>query len=246
MLLVFSGTVAISQVTIDKSIQLNGPTGTRQLDSLGQSRMPENAVSAVTVQSGVLNFAVASGIDTLIATSTISSVPLTAGTRINLKITNQNTGAVVLNLNGSGNIPVKRAGMYNLKAGELRAGVIITLLYDGTSYQIVSSGERGCPAGFTEVNRQFCIETNEHPTATFFNAVAYCFGMNARLCTWGEWYYACQKSGLGISAMTNNFEWVDTAANEDGQVRVVGYGGCTGAGAPYATSIYTYRCCFSK
>ena len=107
---------------------------------------------------------------------------------------------------------------------------------------------RPCPAGFAQVNELYCIEISERDTLDFRDASVACGTADARLCTWGEWYAACvQGATLGLSDLTGNWEWTNSAANSDNGVRNVGYASCSHAGV---TNGYTvarnFRCCFRR
>lgn len=54
------------------------------------------------------------------------------------KFTNANTGPVTLNVNGSGNKPVKKQVNLDIAAGEIAAGSVHAVIFDGTNYQILS------------------------------------------------------------------------------------------------------------
>jgi hypothetical protein len=104
-----------------------------------------------------------------------------------------------------------------------------------------------CRAGFVEINAAYCMEMNERAAANLWQAMVICNTNNARLCRWGEWYYACQKTGTGLIGMTGgNWEWTDDAA--DAKIRIAGQFGCTstGAGNIGVTDLNPYRCCYSK
>src|SRR6185295_16189664 len=55
-----------------------------------------------------------------------------------VKFTNANTGAVTLSLNGGGGAPVKKDVNQDLTAGEIAAGQILLLVFDGTNFQVMS------------------------------------------------------------------------------------------------------------
>lgn len=79
------------------------------------------------------------------ATNTVSltfSPPVvggyTAGLQITFKVTNGNTGAVVLNANGLGNKNLFSAAGVALTGGEITSGQIVSAAYDGTQFQMIS------------------------------------------------------------------------------------------------------------
>jgi hypothetical protein len=56
-----------------------------------------------------------------------------------VKFANTNTGAVTLNVNSAGPIPVKKFTNEDIAGGEIKAGVIHLLTFDGTNFQLLSS-----------------------------------------------------------------------------------------------------------
>jgi len=125
----------------------------------------------------------------------------------------------------------------------------ISMVCDGTSWHIenASSGIVGgggsCPSGFSSVNAQYCIETDEHGSASWWNAVDACVDAGYKLCTWGEWYGAC-VNGVG-NDMTDDWEWVDDSA-ANSYPRYVGNGSCTVKGQQVITNSQPYHCCYYK
>jgi hypothetical protein len=53
------------------------------------------------------------------------------------KVANYNTGSTTINVNGLGNKNITRGDGTTLQAGDLQAGEIVTLVYDGTNFQLV-------------------------------------------------------------------------------------------------------------
>lgn len=97
-----------------------------------------------------LNYAIASGTNTYTATIPGLST-LSAGNTLKIKFTNANTGASTLNPNSLGAISILKNGSSPVGVGDIPAGSIITLVYDGTNFQIqgiywvppvVASGEK--------------------------------------------------------------------------------------------------------
>lgn len=82
------------------------------------------------------------GIDTSITANTITAnlIPVPGnyveGMAFYIKIANTNTGSSVINLNGLGNKTIKNDDGSNLSPGNLRAGQIAMLSFDGTNVQL--------------------------------------------------------------------------------------------------------------
>jgi hypothetical protein len=71
--------------------------------------------------------------------------------------------------------------------------------------------------------------------------------LGARLCSWSEWYFACQQSGdLALVNMTNNWEWIKWAKNEPYQAAGVGNANCTKTVHRSFVNLDFFRCCFGQ
>lgn len=106
---------------------------------------PETSVDQVV---GVDRYAVASGTNAY--TATVGHVPsMFAGLRVIIKITNANTGASTLNINGLGTFNIYKAGNTALIGGNLKAGGVYTFVYDGSNF--ILQGEEGGGTGGTAV-----------------------------------------------------------------------------------------------
>ena len=62
------------------------------------------------------------------------------GMPIRFKAINANTGAATVNINGLGVTPIKKNVSVALSAGNILAGQIITVIYDGTNFQLKNKG----------------------------------------------------------------------------------------------------------
>ncbi|QNI34543.1 hypothetical protein H7849_11970 [Alloacidobacterium dinghuense] len=82
---------------------------------------------------------------------TISPAPsLVAGFGFQMKAAHANTGASTVSINGGTAINITKAGTTALTGGEIAAGQIIELAYDGTEFQIIGgSGSGG--GGVTQI-----------------------------------------------------------------------------------------------
>jgi hypothetical protein len=67
----------------------------------------------------------------------------TTGQVVLLRATQANTGASTLNINTLGAKSIRRNGAQALASGEIAAGQIITLVYDGTAFQVQALGITG-------------------------------------------------------------------------------------------------------
>lgn len=78
------------------------------------------------------------------ANTYVASIPgiagLVAGLRIIVKINVANTGASTININSLGAKSIRKAGGAALTSGNLKAGGVYTLVYDGTNFQLQGEG----------------------------------------------------------------------------------------------------------
>lgn len=62
-----------------------------------------------------------------------------AGMAVTFLATNANTGASTINVNGLGTKTIKKNISSDLASGDIKAGQVIMLIYDGTNFQFASS-----------------------------------------------------------------------------------------------------------
>jgi len=72
---------------------------------------------------------------------TLSPVPgsYTAGLRITFQVAHANTGASTLNVNALGTKSIKKEGGVALESGDIQAGQLVEVVYDGTNFQITNT-----------------------------------------------------------------------------------------------------------
>lgn len=91
-------------------------------------------------------FFTASGTDTY--TATVTPTPAYQnGLTVKVKFTNANTGASTINLNSLGAKSVTKKDGSALSAGDISAGQLAVLVYDGTKFQIIGDGGAGGGGG---------------------------------------------------------------------------------------------------
>jgi hypothetical protein len=61
----------------------------------------------------------------------------TTGLAVNIKFSNGNTGPATLNINEVGVKDIKKDGDRDLEANDIKSNQIVSLVYDGTNFQIV-------------------------------------------------------------------------------------------------------------
>ncbi len=102
----------------------------------GFDKLPTEA----QLKSGNLNYAVDSGAaDAYVVTMPQTWTAYTAGWHLVMKVTNANTGASTVNVDGLGVKSIKKTDGSALVAGDLVAGALVTLGYDGTNFQVLNA-----------------------------------------------------------------------------------------------------------
>ncbi|MDR3679421.1 MAG: hypothetical protein P4L41_05600, partial [Flavipsychrobacter sp.] len=131
---------AKAQVQVDKPVQLTGSSATdRRVTGLGSTiQDTSDAVSAANVQSGVLSYAPATGSGNNYQVSLPVSVGYTAGMMVSFMSNAANSGAVTLNVNGLGTKAVLKNVVQSLQPNDISAGQIISVMYDGNNFQVIS------------------------------------------------------------------------------------------------------------
>ena len=239
------------QILINNNIQLTG-------DSLNKIQIKNvttfyDSTTIINAKDIIINkhqFYVANAYlnDTIYLTSPISLSKYKAGMSIYFIAPDSNwNDTVYLKINGLQPKLLVNSKFESLFIGSLIKQNIVKAEFNGDVFIVSSPLLDRCPQGLVKVNNQYCIQVEENSATSFWAAANYCYNSNLRLCTWGEWYYSCQKAGLiGINNTTNNYEWVNSGTNSSGRVVVIGNGNCTTTTTTDATiGIRNYRCCYS-
>lgn len=94
---------------------------------------------AQEVQKGSITYAADAGAtDDYAITLTPAPSAYVAGMVIHFKANTANTGACTLNVNGLGQITIKKSVTTDLSNSDILAGQIVTVSYDGTNFQLIS------------------------------------------------------------------------------------------------------------
>src|SRR5215471_2948389 len=99
----------------------------------------------------------------------------TLGLVLRVRIKTTNTGATLINA-GAGEVPVRKMSGADVANGDLPAGGIATLVFDGTAFQLSNFGGAGGGTGGAvyEVKIPYCVDTSTTPgivTANFSPAI---------------------------------------------------------------------------
>lgn len=79
-----------------------------------------------------------SGVNTITAAASVPPTAYVAGQTFRFVAPNTNSGAVTLNVNGLGAKAVTKFGLTALIAYDIQAGSVVTVVYDGTRFQLVT------------------------------------------------------------------------------------------------------------
>lgn len=89
------------------------------------------------IQEGTSIYAAdAEASDTYVITLTPAPTALTTGMQIKFKANTINTGAATLNVNALGAVAITKNGTTALEDGDIAAGQVVTVVYDGTQFQL--------------------------------------------------------------------------------------------------------------
>jgi len=247
---------AFGQLELPTKLEFEGPLPTdRQVTGLADPIASDAAVSLAAARAMATTFAAATG--TTIIAAELSPAP--AGYAVGMAVTivpaESNDVNASLNLNGLGERPIVKFGQVPLDSADMQKDVPARLVYDGTKFHLLNNTYRPCPSGFYATSGSYCIEDSSSVGSTFYEAITACMAKGARLCGYAEWTNACRTKAVFIASVIDG-EWVDDAANNGSDAKVVGAGWASGAPLPgfacnygftYApATIKRSRCCYSR
>jgi hypothetical protein len=109
----------------------------------------ENAADQITVDNHISDntshvpFFVTTGIANVYSVGLPKGFTLKKGIGISVEINVNNTGASTLNIANTGAKPIKKQNGNDVAAGQLKAGIIYTLRYNGTNFILQGEGASG-------------------------------------------------------------------------------------------------------
>lgn len=256
LLLFLIGTGLHAQWDVPVRVVLDGADAQdRQITGLADPISRDAAVSLDAARHNVMNHAVASGTSALTAALTPALAAYTVGMTLTLVPSEANAAGATLDLNGLGPLPIVRPDGQPVGDGDLPPGIPARLVHAGDRFQLLSTVLRPCPPAFTAAGHGFCIADTAQSALPFYEAVLLCNAQGGRLCSFGEWNWACRRDPAFFDTVFSA-EWVDSAANNADNAKVVGYGVMggpdqTGSGCPYGgtvlhTSARRFRCCTNR
>jgi len=246
----------VAQLEIPTRSVLDGQNATeRQVLGLGDPLTTDAAVSLEAARSTTANIANVSGVGSLTGILIPAPSSYTPGMEVTIVPTQANAAAATLDLNGLGPRLILKTGGVTLASSDLVPGTPVRLIYDGEYFQLLSSTQLPCPAGFTAATREYCIADSSDAAISFFSAAVACSARGARLCTISEWAHACFRIPGFLSTVTTA-EWVDHAANNAATAKVAGAGnngevdiagtGCNYGGWGLPANPFRFRCCANR
>ena len=220
----------------------------RKVKNLNDDITLSRLANAKNIQKGNFQHLESIGINLLEINSSLSFDSYIRGMQFYIKVENANTGPVQLNINEIGEIPLKKKVIYELAPNDILPGQIIQVIFDGEYFQLLSAKGKKCPSGFSDANSSYCIETSPRSSQLFYDAVETCNEMNARLCSWGEWFYACNNNEVEFTT-NSNWEWTNSNKVTRVHVNVVGSGNNCFTNTTRSSEISTghtasFRCCY--
>lgn len=115
------------------------PMGAFRHSNVGAATARTQYARVAEVQDGALHWLTSvAGTNTITALAVLSMSAYAAGQRFVLAVAGTNTGAVTLNINSIGAKDVKDSLGNALAAGELPAGRVVELVYNGTEFRVLS------------------------------------------------------------------------------------------------------------
>jgi len=108
--------------------------------NVGNASLRTQYASAGQVQDGTFQYLTSvSGADTITATAALGMSAYATGQSFRFIAVGNNTTAVTLNINAIGAKAITKNGVDALAAGDILAGGIVQVVYDGTQFQLNSS-----------------------------------------------------------------------------------------------------------
>lgn len=116
----------------------NIPMGGFKITNLANGTNSTDAVNLGQLQSSAAKYLTVSGTDTITASLTPALGAYTAGDTFSFKVANTNTSSVTINIDSLGAKAITRDGTTALAANDLVADEIVTIVYDGTRFQVIN------------------------------------------------------------------------------------------------------------
>lgn len=235
------------QVVIDVPLEFTGPAQERRIDGLASPTEGGSLITLASAAQGSWQWGDATAVGLALSLS-LSPEPTEYidGLLVRFQVPADLLGALTMNVNGLGPIPILRPDGLLPVAGQMRAGTVCELVYGEGIFVLLSAAERGCPPGSLQVNERYCIDSTSTGNQAYPAAMSRCANRGGRLCTWDEYHAACALLGSQLVGMFNQWEWIDDTSNHTQTVDQAGRTTCQSqrsAGNPLVAAGET-RCCY--
>ena len=253
-LLLFCGTLSAATAQWDLPVGISlvaDSADERQVLGVAAPTGETHGVSAGTERDGALTFVHVTGAQLLTGASLVPGGSFSPGQRLTIVADAVNSGDVSLSVDGLASIPLRKFVSEPLDSADLRPGIPVDVIYDGTVFQMISQLPATCPTGTAGVSRTVCMEVQPSPAANFFVAIEACGARNGRLCSFSEWIGACTMGNFVLTSITD-YEWVDHAANYYDRAKTMGINAntlapdCLSGSLRIPSFASPYRCCYDR
>ena len=236
--------LATAQLTIDKPVVMTGTEESRRIEGLS---LPTSHTDLLTVEASLIGTAhwsdaVMQG-NVILLTPAVELPSYRTGQLLRFIAPAAVHDSVLLACLGSDALPLVRPDGIRPVHGQIGPGSLCEVMNADDRWILMNLPERGCPAGTLQVTERLCMETTTAEGLLIFAAAERCTDMGGRLCSWGEFHFACVEHGEQLG-MGTAWEWTDDTSNHKHGGVVVGQTGCTSERWAQATSTAKGRCCF--
>jgi hypothetical protein len=246
----------LAQLTVPGPIRLEAPSeAQRQVNGLAPAVEEDEAISVGDVRQQAASAAsVVSFGPTWDVTLAAAGSVVTEGMVISFVAPEANDPGLLLNVNGSGALPIQGWRGAPLDSAAILAGTPVRVVRLTDHYLVLDKIRSVCPPGYTTFSAASCIEELPRAPMTFFQAANECLLQGGRLCTFAEWTSACSLIP-GFMDVVSQAEWIDHAANSTNYAKVIGFGengysgagsGCDFGGLRLPTNNAPFRCCIER
>lgn len=142
-----------SQVQVDHSIQLTGTGSNAKVTGIEEVNGAEDATSAESIQKNAVTYASATNSGNAYSVSLVPApASYTTGMIVHFKASADVSGPASLNINGLGAAAIKKNYNADLSANDIKNGQMVSVMYDGTNFQMLSQTGAAPSSGLTAEN----------------------------------------------------------------------------------------------
>jgi hypothetical protein len=160
--------------------------------------------------------------------------PLVAGNRVVFKAANANTGASTLEVNLRGPLAIKKNGTADLASGDIVAGQMVSLIFDGTYWQMVAGavGPAGVSGGGTvSVGTRAALPSTVPSAGTMYKCTDSAIEYVSDGTNWKTFFYGLpiEDASLNASVVTKSTNTLSATFIDKTTLGGILFGGtCTG------------------